>query len=106
MRHYGVLRKAVNATRGVYEIMHGVRYRVVSVIPLHKVTSPLGGDAMTFLSIHHSAVLRGDGLLPELAALFERPIPRMAEPVDVLPNSETSLKNGSAAPPAGLPIIS
>lgn len=37
------------------------------------------------LSIHAIANIRGDGLLPELVASLERPIPRVAEPVDALP---------------------
>jgi hypothetical protein len=41
-----------------------------------------------FLSLHYSIGLRGDGLLPELAALLERPIPKVAEPVDALADSE------------------
>lgn len=42
---------------------------------------------MILLSIHYSPVLRGDGLLPDLAKALERPIPRVAEPVDALPNA-------------------
>lgn len=56
---------------------------------------------MIMLSIHYSAVLRGDGLLPELAALLERPIPRVAEPVDALPDSEILLKGEESAKPSG-----
>jgi hypothetical protein len=42
------------------------------------------------LSFHAIATQRGDGLLPELAALYARPIPRLAEPVDVLPLQSTN----------------
>ena len=45
----------------------------------------------TLLSFHAIAIIHGDGLLPELAALLERPIPRVAERVDVLPDSEAPL---------------
>ena len=41
------------------------------------------------LSFHLVAAIRGDGLLPELAAVLERPIPRVAEPVEVLPDSKS-----------------
>jgi len=55
----------------------------------------------TLLSFHAVAIIRGDGLLPELAALLERPIPRVAEPVDVLPDSETPLQQKGSDRPAG-----
>lgn len=42
------------------------------------------------LSFHIIAAKRGDGLLPELAELYERPIPRLAKPIDVLPDSEAT----------------
>jgi hypothetical protein len=45
----------------------------------------------TLLSFHAIAIIHGEGLLPELAALLERPIPRVAEPVDVLPDAEAPL---------------
>jgi hypothetical protein len=44
------------------------------------------------LSIHNTVVIRGDGLLPELAAALEKPIPKVAEPVDALPDSEAPLE--------------
>ena len=42
----------------------------------------------TLLSFHLIAAIRGDGLHPELAALLEKPIPKVAKPVDALPHSE------------------
>lgn len=54
-----------------------------------------------FLLIHYSAALHGDGLLPELAALLERPIPKVAEPVDALPDSESPLPQKNLNQPAG-----
>ena len=55
----------------------------------------------TLLSFHAIAIIRGDGLLPELVALLERPIPRVAEPVDVLPHSEAPLQRDGLNRPAG-----
>ena len=55
----------------------------------------------TLLSLHVIAIKHGDGLLPELAAILERPIPKVAEPVDALPNSQAPLKlTVSNSPPA------
>jgi hypothetical protein len=56
-----------------------------------------------FLSIHYTAVLRGDGLLPELVAVMERPIPKVAEPVDVLSDSEAPLEQNNLNRPARRP---
>jgi hypothetical protein len=55
----------------------------------------------TLLSFHAIAIMRGDGLLPELAALLERPIPRLTEPVDVLPDSEAPLQRSDMNRSAG-----
>ena len=54
-----------------------------------------------FLSVHYTAVLRGDGLLPELAALLERPVPKVAEPVDVLPDSGIPFQQSNFKRPTG-----
>jgi hypothetical protein len=55
----------------------------------------------TLLSVHAIAIMRGDGLLPELVTLLERPIPRVTEPVDVLPDSEAPLQRSGINRSAG-----
>jgi hypothetical protein len=49
----------------------------------------------TFLSLHYTVITRGDGLISELAKLLERPIPKVAEPVDVLPDSKAPLQTNN-----------
>lgn len=53
------------------------------------------------LSIHNTVVIRGDGLLPALVALLERPIPKVGEPVDALPESDAPLQQNGVNLRAG-----